>query len=288
MIKKINKILSQDISKADLHIHSNRSDGKGSIEEILAFAEEKTDLKVIAITDHDTITGGVMAKEMAKKKKYNIEVVVGEEITSTDGHILGLFLHSPIRPGLSASETIKLIHHQGGIAIPAHPFLKTRIKSPNFVTMDGVGLKGLLSEKFDAIETINGALPSSRNSMASLVNRTFLFKNETGGSDAHIIDAIGSGYTLFYGHTAEDLKISLKKRLYTQSSRRHWHFREFLLYFVFFFPKGINLLKSFLFADPVKSLSAIRDKQFNTYLREKKALKKLISESTKNKDKSAK
>lgn len=276
---KIDKILSQDISKADLHMHSNRSDGKNSIEEIIDHVVNKTDLKVIAITDHDTITGAVLAQGIVKKKGYKLEVVIGEEVTSKDGHILGLFLKEPVRPGLSAKETIKHIKSQGGIAVPAHPFLKSRFKSPDFVTMDGVGLKGLLSEDFDAIETVNGALPESRNRMASIVNRTFLFKNETGGSDAHILEAIGSGYTLFYGHTAEDLRNSLKKRLYTQASRRHWNYREYFLYFLFFFPKAVNLFKSFLFADPVKSIKIIREKQLKTYFREKNALKKLLLKS---------
>jgi len=275
MINKINNILSQDISKADLHLHSNRSDGKNSIEEIIDHVINKTDLKVIAITDHDTITGAVLAKEIVKKMGYDLEIVIGEEVTSKDGHILGLFLTKPVCPGLPAKLTIELIRKQGGIAISAHPFLKTKFKSPDFVTMDGVGLKGLLSENFDAVETVNGALPESKNRMARMVNRTFLFKNETGGSDAHILEAIGSGYTLFYGHTAEDLKRSLKRRLYTQSSRRHWIYKEYFLYLLFFFPKAINLLKSFLFVDTTKTLEAIRKKQLKIYFQEEKALKTL-------------
>lgn len=57
-----------ELGKADLHIHSNYSDGKNSIEEILEFVETKTDLDVIAITDHNTIEGALLARQVAKDK----------------------------------------------------------------------------------------------------------------------------------------------------------------------------------------------------------------------------
>ena len=91
-IKNIEKHTRTHLGKADLHIHSNCSDGKPSIEEILEYVEHKTDLDVIAITDHDTIDGALLAQELMKRKKYRFEVIIGEEISTKRGHIIGLFL----------------------------------------------------------------------------------------------------------------------------------------------------------------------------------------------------
>ena len=108
-------------SKADLHIHSNHSDGLASVPDIMEYVATQTDLKVIAITDHNTIEGALFAKSL-EDMYPGFEVVVGEEITSKWGHILGLFLTEEVPPGLSAVETIARINEQGGVAIIAHPF----------------------------------------------------------------------------------------------------------------------------------------------------------------------
>ena len=108
-------------SKADLHIHSTRSDGLASPRQIMEYAARRTDLSVIAITDHNTLEGALDAKEM-QHEYPGLEVVVGEEITSKWGHILGLFLDEEVPPGLSAVETIARINEQGGVAVIAHPF----------------------------------------------------------------------------------------------------------------------------------------------------------------------
>ncbi len=107
-------------SKADLHIHSDHSDGLASIPEIMDYVAEKTDLKVIAITDHNTIEGALFAKSL--EDMYEFEVVIGEEVSSTSGHILGLFLTEPVPPRMSPIETIAAITEQDGLAIIPHPF----------------------------------------------------------------------------------------------------------------------------------------------------------------------
>ncbi|MFH1487029.1 MAG: PHP domain-containing protein, partial [Chloroflexota bacterium] len=76
--------------QADTHIHSSFSDGMADIPEILHFVEHETDLDVIAITDHDEIAGSHLARELATRGKYRFEVVVGMEITTLDGHLVGL------------------------------------------------------------------------------------------------------------------------------------------------------------------------------------------------------
>ena len=194
-------------SKADLHIHSNESDGLASPEEIVEYAATKTDLKVIAITDHNTIEGALRAREAARHYPW-LDVVIGSEITSKWGHILGLFLTEDVPAGLSAAETIARISDQGGIAVIAHPFAN-RAFGP-------FGLKSLgdrISDvAFQAMEVYNSSpyliLANRLAAKAFLAGRGVA---ATGGSDAHVLKAVGNGYTLFRGETADDVRHSIEE-----------------------------------------------------------------------------
>ena len=77
---------------ADIHIHSSASDGMADIPRILDYAEQKTNLAVIAITDHDEFEGSYQAGELVAKGNYSFEVVLGMEVTTLEGHLLALFL----------------------------------------------------------------------------------------------------------------------------------------------------------------------------------------------------
>src|SRR5215467_12130255 len=98
--------------RADLHMHTTFSDGWPEPDELVDHARS-TGLQVISVTDHDTIEGGLRAAEYAAKRG-GLEVVVGEEVSSRDGHIVGLFLKRRVRPGMSAAATVHAIHDQGG------------------------------------------------------------------------------------------------------------------------------------------------------------------------------
>lgn len=246
MSKFIHKQFSRlkNIGKADLHIHSNYSDGHPSIEEILEYVQTQTDLNVIAICDHDTIEGAVQAKKLASGSNYHFEVIVGEEISCIEGHILGLFLKETIPGQISAKEAVKKIKEQGGIAIAAHPFYKTKLLNSNMVVMNGVGPQVLfqIHHDLDAIEIVNSTPTlADENVMAALMNRTVLFRGETGSSDAHIADAIGRAYTAFEGTSAEDLKKALKHRQ-TQAIFSGWTALALIKYLYFFIPIGLRLL----------------------------------------------
>ena len=197
--------MSQTWSKADLHIHSDMSDGLASIPQIMEHVANKTDLSVIAITDHNTIDGALFAKSLAELYP-GIEVIVGEEVTSKSGHILGLFLTETVPAGLSAVETIARINAQGGIAIIAHPFAN-RAFGP-------FGLKSLGRRindvAFQAMEVYNSSpYLIYANRLAAKAFAAGQGIAATGGSDAHVLYAIGKGYTLFRGTTAEDLRHSV-------------------------------------------------------------------------------
>ncbi len=211
---------------ADLHMHTNYSDGTGSVEEVLAFAEHHTTLDVIAITDHDTIEGALRARDLAAQREYRFEVIVGEEISTREGHLLALFLRHPIAPDQSIERSIELVHEQGGLAIVAHPFNRVFRHSVQRSVMNRLLRQPELHP--DGIETLNGSfagIGSSRIAM-SLARGVYHWA-ETGGSDAHTPRAVGCARTIFAGRTAADLRGAIARRE-TAPIGTFWHAREYV------------------------------------------------------------
>lgn len=189
-------------TKVDLHVHSVYSDGADRIPAILQHVAEKTDLRMIAITDHDRIAGAWLAKRVAPQ--YGLDVVIGEEVTTKRGHVLAFFLEKAIPAGLSIRETVDRIHMQGGIAVLAHPYdmvCGTPLRHNPHLSASEWRSYGL-----DGLEGMNGCqvLPASNIRAQALGTRLGL--PLTGGSDAHHKGVIGSAYTLFPGKTQDDLK----------------------------------------------------------------------------------
>ncbi|MDI3280573.1 MAG: PHP-associated domain-containing protein [Bacillota bacterium] len=188
----------------DLHVHTSYSDGLMSVPELLSFVAQHTHLDGIAITDHDTIAGAQEAALLADW--FGVEVIVGEEISSRQGHILGLFLEERIPPGLSARETIAAIKAQGGVAIAAHPL------SP----LHSLGWQEVrrLQEDLSGLEVFNptwgGRLHYGR--LLRFQDRE-LKLGVTGGSDAHLLHHVGRAWTSFPGRTARDLIPALEQHL---------------------------------------------------------------------------
>lgn len=198
------------MGSADLHIHTSFSDGWPAPSEVVDYARERTSLNVIAITDHDTIEGALRAREYAQRTGRSPEVIVGEEVSSRDGHILGLFLTSRVKPGMSAAATVHAIRDQGGLAIAAHPFWRTARQVSGRGSVHGVGwMAGELD--FDAIEVENST-PGFYlfNQMAHRLTEA-TGRPEVGNSDAHILDAIGRAYSSFHGRTADQLAAAMRR-----------------------------------------------------------------------------
>lgn len=203
--------------RADLHMHTNASDGWPTPQELVDYARA-TRLDVIAVTDHDTIDGALRAREHASRR-VQLEVVVGEEVSSRNGHIVGLFLEKRIRPGMSAAATVDAIHEQGGLAIAVHPFWRARRRNPAH-TVHGVGWLAAELE-FDAIEVEN-ATPGFYvlNQMARRLGDS-LGCAEVGSSDAHILDAVGRAYTEFPGRTPLALRRAIVSRTTVAGRERY-------------------------------------------------------------------
>lgn len=200
--------MSTGYGRADIHIHTIFSDGLMSPEALVEFVLHKTQLNVIAVTDHDTIAGARIAQAYVEHFRDTfrpLEIIVGTEVTSADGDILALFVEEDIPSGMTASETVDLIHAQNGLAIAAHPFSH----SPFLLRIDGMkGVEKLIkSVSFDGVEVRNGT-PTEffSNRIAHFNNQRWAKRAETGGSDGHYLPTVGKSHTRFPGTTADDLR----------------------------------------------------------------------------------
>ncbi len=192
--------------KADTHVHTKYSGftmysiaqypESISEPEMVVEAAIGKGLDVVCITDHNTIDGALKAQKYARGDG-KIDVVVGEEISTMDGELLGLYIHERIEPYLSAEETSRRIHEQGGIAIAPHPF------SPHCECL-GYKVQHLDLDGIEAFNAIHRDPYSNRLALEVLEDRA-----GTGGSDAHSIGMVGNAYTNFEGDTAEEFRTSL-------------------------------------------------------------------------------
>lgn len=215
------------MAKADLHLHTDFSDGLHSPREMVQ-AASRAGLDYIAVTDHDTLEGALRAQEYAKRRPdLGVEVIRGEEISTLNGHVIGLFLESFIPPRLTAKRTVELIHRQGGVAILAHPFHLYTGKYPGHERAVDI-----LSEiPFDGIETINhgDALSLWSNRKASqMIARSRL--STIGCSDAHNSRFIGIGYTEFTGNSLADLRQAILDQKVTACYARGWKLNDILIH----------------------------------------------------------
>jgi len=215
-------------SAADLHIHTTASDGVATPGEVLDWVCTKTDLKVIAIADHNTNLGAIEAARIVRERDLPIEVIIAQEVESSDGHIIGLWTPELVRPSMNAADTVAAIHAQGGLAVAAHPF------APRLWSRAGLdrGNRAVYdATDYDAMEAANS---TPLLFVANFVAQLYQHKNCerfacTGGSDAHILPVIGTSRTYFPGETARDLREAIVERT-TRVSRPGFSPRRNLRY----------------------------------------------------------
>jgi len=216
------------MGKADIHIHTTHSDGMATVEQVLEFAEHKTDLDLIAITDHDMFDGADEARNLAARRNYRFQVLTGMEVTTLEGHLLVLGIDKPVRSLQPLDKTIAQVHAQGGIVIAPHP-MSWMIRS--------IGRNGLLrihnnpSDEvyFDGFESLNPSFAGRVvEKQARELNARILKLAETGGSDSHVLPTIGSAKTVFPGKTVDDFHRALAEKI--TSTDGHYWTREEMVY----------------------------------------------------------
>jgi predicted metal-dependent phosphoesterase TrpH len=191
---------------ADLHIHSIYShDATTTVRALLKQAVD-VNLNVIAITDHDEIRGSLEAQQLAPQ--YGIEVIPGAEITTSEGHLVALFIKSLPPAGMSLADTLIHIGEQDGIAIVPHPFNNL----PNSLSMESVlgALANMrVKDVLKGIETHNMGTQNFDKVARKIA--VYLPLAKIASSDAHIYWAVGAGRTEFPGKTARELRIALER-----------------------------------------------------------------------------
>jgi predicted metal-dependent phosphoesterase TrpH len=167
--------------KADLHVHTTFSRDSVITPKDLVFYARKRGLNAVAVTDHNQVEG---AKKIALETDFLI--IPGTEVSSRDGHIVGLNVTEVVPRGLSADETVERIHRAGGVAIACHPYALFKGSIGQYVTA-----------KFDAVETINASsfpFRSASRKAEKLAQRFNLPR--VAGTDAHYGPVIGCAYTV--------------------------------------------------------------------------------------------
>ena len=185
---------------ADLQVHTQASDGMDDPLTILDAARRRG-VDLIAVTDHDQTLGALLAREASARSDHPVEVIPASEVTSRHGHILALWIEEPIPAFKSAAATVEAIWKQGGAAIIAHPAAVVPL-ALNFRDIDRL-IEDLAPERSGdqppilAIETAN-PIPSARWRRGRIIERNQQWNlAQTGGSDAHFHEQVGSALTTF-------------------------------------------------------------------------------------------
>jgi len=225
------RVLAQVMGKADLHLHTTSSDGMMSPAMLLNYVSVCTPLDLIAITDHNTLDGWERAREFQNRPENDhlqgIELVPGIEVSSRDGHILGVGVTRMVPRGLSATETVAAIHEQGGLALAPHPLAWV----PGIKDFAGVGRR-FMDLPFDGIETRNSTVTECVNNWRAmwLNRRQGRPQAEYGGSDAHFLWAVGRTWTEYPGQGFAALRRALAEKT-TGANGYTWGAVSLLRYF---------------------------------------------------------
>jgi len=207
-----------------MHLHTLYSDGTMEVQALLDHVEQRTDLDLIAVTDHERIDGALRARELHAAGDYHFDLVVGEEITTRRGHLLALFLTERVPPLRPLEETIARIHDQGGIAVAPHPLAPL---TPS------LGRRSLLRlhrdsdprHRLDGIEMLNPSVAGRARRPHRVALNDQMGLAALGNSDAHVLEHVGTGWTLFPGVGPDAYRTAVEARTTEAGGAywTHWH-----------------------------------------------------------------
>lgn len=179
--------------KLDLHLHTEASfDCVVPLPELLERLVA-TGIHVQAVTDHNEIWGAeklqALAAERRKTYPETPQIIVGEEVSTREGEIIGLFLSEKIPRDLSPEETVARIRAQGGLVLLPHGFdpLKKKRLKPEAL--------GRIAKDIDIVESFNARISRPRWNRAGAAWADAHGLPQSGGSDAHTLADVGDAWT---------------------------------------------------------------------------------------------
>jgi predicted metal-dependent phosphoesterase TrpH len=167
----------------DLHNHTAYSPDSRNRLADYERAHTRGRFDVVAITDHNTVAGAMEFRERAR-----FPVIVGQEIDTSDGELIGLFLEAAVPIGLTAIETAEEIHAQGGLVYLQHPFYRLTRGRLQPAAREQLRARGLL----DIVEAQNGGPWAGAGNARALQWARACDLPHAASSDAHEPAAIGS------------------------------------------------------------------------------------------------
>lgn len=174
----------------DLHCHTAASFDSLADPASVVRAAATRGITHLAITDHDRIDGALRARDAAPA---GLTVIVGEEIRTTDGDLIAVFLERAVPPGLSAADTVSAVRAQGGLVGIPHPFDRFRgsmLKDPRLESM---------ANSADWIETHNARIMAGNGNERAAELARALGRPGVAVSDAHSVLEVGVAYTMLDG-----------------------------------------------------------------------------------------
>ncbi len=146
---------------ADFHVHTRYSrDSLLGEDRFIRLALERG-LTHVAITNHNNVEGAVVVRDRvaAQGLEDRLHIILGEEVSSADGEIVGLYMTHTVPPGQSAEATADAIHAQGGLVSIPHPydpFRRSHIRRGPLLQLAEAG-------KIDAVEVFNSRVTFARH-----------------------------------------------------------------------------------------------------------------------------
>jgi predicted metal-dependent phosphoesterase TrpH len=178
---------------ADLHTHSSASFDSLASASALVRTAARRGLTHLAITDHDRIDGAIKGQRLAATLAPELTVIVGQELRTTGGDMIALFINRPIPPLLSPGNAIAAVRDQGGLVGIPHPFDRLR----GSLLRDGA-MEDLLGQ-VDWIETHNARALGGRANERAVELAAARGLPGIAVSDSHSAFEVGVAYTILEG-----------------------------------------------------------------------------------------
>ena len=164
--------------RADFHSHSNYSRDSVINPRVFIDTCARKGIDCIAVTDHNEIEGAFVIQKLAEAEG-RLKVIVGEEVNTSEGEVIGLFLKEWVPRDMSPEDTVRAIHEQGGLAVVPHPFdvFRRSVIKPDALER--------IKNDVDAIEGFNCRNILSKHDQKARDLADSVAKPQTLGTDSH-------------------------------------------------------------------------------------------------------